>query len=106
MRAAYSGVSTAPPTITLQPSPLARSASMVHSIIDLVHALGMHVIAEGVETHRQVEILGSLGLDAIQGYYYCRPLEATRFSQFLENNIFEPRKKAEKKEVYNDPTRR
>lgn len=84
----------------------ARSASMVRSIIDLVHALGMHVIAEGVETHRQVEILSSLGLDAIQGYYYCRPLEAMRFEQFLDNNIFEPRKKAEKKETYNDPTRR
>lgn len=66
-----------------------RSASMVHSIINLVHALDMKVIAEGVEAHHQVEILTSLGLDAIQGYYYSRPLERSRFEAFLASNIFE-----------------
>ena len=66
-----------------------RSASMVQSIINLVHALDMKVIAEGVEAHKQVEILSSLGLDAIQGYYYSRPLERSRFESFLSSNIFE-----------------
>ncbi|MDY6094243.1 MAG: EAL domain-containing protein [Candidatus Enteromonas sp.] len=66
-----------------------RSASMVQSIINLVHALDMKVIAEGVEAHKQVEILSSLGLDAIQGYYYSRPLERSRFESFLASNIFE-----------------
>jgi len=36
-------------------------------------ALKMGVIAEGVETKRQAEILAELGCDRLQGYYFSRP---------------------------------
>lgn len=83
-----------------------KSRSMVRSIIELVHALGMKTIAEGVETADQVRILQSLGLDAIQGFYFSRPLERARFEAFLESNIFEPQSNTERKVQPHDPTRR
>ncbi|MCQ2742809.1 MAG: EAL domain-containing protein [Bacilli bacterium] len=66
-----------------------KSSVFVASIISLIHSMNIHVIAEGVETERQVEILKSNHLDSIQGYYYSRPLERTRFEAFLEDNRFE-----------------
>ena len=46
------------------------------SIIDLCHALGKVVVAEGVETHEQLVTLTSLGCDSIQGYYIAKAMPA------------------------------
>lgn len=55
-------------------------------IIDLAHALGMTVIAEGVETANQHNILRDLGCDEIQGYFTGRPMPAAEFEVFLRNS--------------------
>lgn len=47
-----------------------------NAIITMAHALGMKVIAEGVETCRQMEILQRLGCDEVQGFYLFRPRAA------------------------------
>jgi diguanylate cyclase (GGDEF)-like protein len=44
------------------------------AIITMAHALGMRVVAEGVETERQIAILKRLHCDEVQGYYVARPL--------------------------------
>ena len=46
---------------------------LVSSIIDLAHRMGLTVVAEGVETAAQDELLRDLGCDLMQGYYYGRP---------------------------------
>ena len=46
---------------------------MIESIINIARAYSMSVVAEGVETKEQVEMLTSLGCDIVQGYYYSRP---------------------------------
>lgn len=46
------------------------------AIITMAHALGMRVVAEGVENSRQVAILKSLDCDEIQGFYISRPMPA------------------------------
>lgn len=71
-----------------------KSRDIVRAVIDLAHSMGMWTIAEGVETAKQVEILSSMGLDAVQGYYYSRPLNSFEFQRFLKSNPFE--KKEEK----------
>ncbi len=53
------------------------------TIISLGHQLEMSVLAEGVENKHQVQILRSLHCDAIQGYVYSKPVEATKISAFL-----------------------
>jgi EAL domain-containing protein (putative c-di-GMP-specific phosphodiesterase class I) len=66
-----------------------KGRAMVRSIIELVHAMDMRTIAEGVETETQVRILVSLGLDAVQGFYFARPMEKSKFEAMLRDNPFE-----------------
>ena len=65
------------------------SETLVSSIISLVHGLKMFVIAEGVENPSQVSILKKHDLDAIQGYYFAKPLEVSEFEALLDHNKFE-----------------
>jgi EAL domain-containing protein (putative c-di-GMP-specific phosphodiesterase class I)/GGDEF domain-containing protein len=62
----------------------ARDATIVRSVIRLVHELGYTAVAEGVET---AEILGQVrawGCDEVQGYFTGRPMEADVFSIWLD----------------------
>ena len=49
---------------------------IVSAVISLAHALGLEVVAEGVETERQLEILRSLECDFAQGFLFSRPVPA------------------------------
>jgi diguanylate cyclase (GGDEF)-like protein len=53
-----------------------ESAAIVHSIIHLGKALGLGVVAEGVETAAQVQMLRVAGASHLQGYYLSRPVAA------------------------------
>lgn len=48
--------------------------AITRAIIDMGHALGLRIIAEGVEQQAQAELLGRLGCDEIQGYLLSKPL--------------------------------
>jgi diguanylate cyclase len=54
--------------------------AVVDAVIRLAHALGLRVVAEGVESERQCEILGTLGCDEYQGYLFARPMDAERLA--------------------------
>jgi EAL domain-containing protein (putative c-di-GMP-specific phosphodiesterase class I) len=54
------------------------------AIITMAHALGMRVVAEGVENAEQVEILKELECDEIQGYFVSHPLTAYALQEFLD----------------------
>lgn len=56
---------------------------VVGSIIDLGHVLGLTVVAEGVETVPQLELLRQHGCDRIQGYIFSRPISEEAAIQFL-----------------------
>lgn len=58
-------------------------ASIVVSIIALVHNLRLQVIAEGIETPEQLAYLRRHECDEIQGYYFSRPMAATAIKQTL-----------------------
>jgi EAL domain-containing protein (putative c-di-GMP-specific phosphodiesterase class I) len=49
----------------------------------MAHALGMQVIAEGVETTLQRDLLAAAGCDYAQGYLYARPMSAPDFENFM-----------------------
>jgi diguanylate cyclase (GGDEF)-like protein len=57
--------------------------TIVRSIIDLAHNLGLRAVAEGVEDQALLTRLTGLGCDVAQGYYIARPLPAARFEQWL-----------------------
>lgn len=54
----------------------ANKRAIIHAIIMMAHTLELDVIAEGVETEKQVSTLLQLGCFIMQGYYYSRPLKA------------------------------
>lgn len=57
---------------------------MVQKTIELGHELGLHVVAEGVETEGQLDFLRSHGCDIAQGYLCSRPLPPAEMAQWLE----------------------
>ena len=59
--------------------------TIVRSIIELAHALGLNVIAEGVEDDTTWERLATLGCDFVQGYALTRPLPSDEFARWLDD---------------------
>ncbi|PPD27930.1 MAG: diguanylate cyclase [Methylomonas sp.] len=57
--------------------------AIVRAIIQMAHGLGLLVIAEGIETEAQRDVLVDLQCDMGQGYWFSKPLEAERFEQLL-----------------------
>jgi len=50
-------------------------------MINLIKKLGMTVVAEGIETKEEVDILRALDCDVIQGYYFGKPLPLDEFEK-------------------------
>ena len=60
-----------------------RERALVEAIITLGHALGLSVVAEGVETETQAALLRDIGCDVFQGYLFARPMPAADFIEFV-----------------------
>jgi EAL domain-containing protein (putative c-di-GMP-specific phosphodiesterase class I) len=60
-----------------------EDTAFMGSLIELGHALGLDVVAEGVETEAQLEQLRELGCDAAQGYAIGRPVSQEQFEAAL-----------------------
>ncbi len=56
---------------------------LCEAIVAMAHKLGIKVIAEGIETPEQREILKTAGCDYGQGYLFSKPVTATEFEQLL-----------------------
>jgi diguanylate cyclase (GGDEF)-like protein/PAS domain S-box-containing protein len=69
--------------------------SIVAAIIAMAHKLGMNVLAEGVETVPQLDLLRKLKCDEIQGYLFSMPLPAEELELLLSNSNNNPLKQLE-----------
>jgi EAL domain-containing protein (putative c-di-GMP-specific phosphodiesterase class I) len=61
-----------------------EDAVIVDAIVQLSHTLGTKVVAEGVETEKQLALLYSRQCDRVQGYVHSRPLPADQMTRLLE----------------------
>ena len=59
---------------------------MIQRLISLAHDLDIKVIAEGVETKEQLDILKDMNCDIVQGYYLSKPLEDA-LEAFYKNRV-------------------
>jgi EAL domain-containing protein (putative c-di-GMP-specific phosphodiesterase class I)/GGDEF domain-containing protein len=62
------------------------SAVIVKTSIDMVHALGYNLVAEGVEDEATVEKLTQYNCDCFQGYFYCKPMAVADAQGWLAEN--------------------
>jgi EAL domain-containing protein (putative c-di-GMP-specific phosphodiesterase class I) len=76
--------------LKLDPSIVARpgdeDAGVVRAVVDLAHALGMVVVAEGVETVEHLALVQAAGCDQAQGFLLSKPLDADAFGALLRAN--------------------
>ena len=61
-----------------------KGRTLVEQVITLSKLLGMKVVAEGVETREQLEIIRDLKCDAVQGFYYARPMPEQEFIAYVQ----------------------
>ena len=60
-----------------------RGKLILEQVVTMAEKLGLGLLAEGVETKEQVEVLKNIGCDHVQGYYYAKPMPADDFFQML-----------------------
>ena len=61
-----------------------NDAAIARTIIGLAQSLGLGVMAEGVETKAQRELLARFGCDCYQGYLFCRALPIDELETFMQ----------------------
>lgn len=66
-----------------------KNERLVGIMIEIARLLEVPVIAEGVETKEQMELLKKLGCDIIQGYYFSKPLPPEEFGALIEKELKE-----------------
>ncbi|RFP08228.1 MULTISPECIES: EAL domain-containing protein [unclassified Duganella] len=66
-------------------APDSSDMALSDAIIVMAHKLGLRVIAEGVETPEQRDLLAAAGCDYGQGYLFARPMPAAQFDQLLRS---------------------
>lgn len=64
-----------------------KKAKVLEACVHLAKELGFKTVSEGVELKEQKEVLGDLGVDMIQGYYYSKPLPEEEFEKYMIDNI-------------------
>lgn len=60
-----------------------KTEEIIKHVVGLAHDIGSNIIAEGVESEEQLNFLKLIGCDAIQGYYFYKPMSVDDFSKLL-----------------------
>jgi EAL domain-containing protein (putative c-di-GMP-specific phosphodiesterase class I) len=63
---------------------------LFNAIVVMAHALGMRVVAEGVESLDQLRALQGLGCDEVQGFYISRPVPAAELPALMRQDCLFP----------------
>ena len=64
-----------------------RAAALAQSMIDMAHRLQLRVVAEGVETFRQLTFLSRQGCDEVQGYLASKPVPVDELTEMLRTDV-------------------
>lgn len=64
-----------------------RHRRLIAAIIEMGHALDIEIVAEGVETQAQIDLLRTMGCDVLQGYALARPMGTRDIEAFLRARL-------------------
>lgn len=67
-------------------SKISQGKGILGFIVSLAKWMGLSVVAEGVETADQIELLRSIDCDYVQGYYYAKPMKVEDFEEIIKNS--------------------
>ncbi|MEE0132794.1 MAG: EAL domain-containing protein [Treponema sp.] len=62
-----------------------KSKTILESLMEMSEKLGIKTVAEGIETQEQLDYLGEISCDIIQGYIFSMPLEVSEFELWLDS---------------------
>ena len=65
-----------------------KNLTILTHIVNLAKAIDMKIVADGVETQKQKEILSDLGVNIVQGYFYDRPLPKDEMVSRMTNRMY------------------
>ena len=63
-----------------------RSKKILASVMNMAKAIGMHTLAEGVETREQMTFLRNIGCEMLQGFYYAKPMDGELYIKYLSDS--------------------
>ncbi len=66
------------------------SRTIIQTIISMANSMGLEVVAEGVETHEQLDFLKNQGCRYVQGFYFSRPMPGDIFEKTINQEAFHP----------------
>ena len=66
-----------------------RSKKILASVVNMAKAIGIHTLAEGVETKEQKTFLRNIGCEMLQGYYYAKPMDGSLYVEYLSETGFQ-----------------
>lgn len=64
-----------------------RTAGFYESIVKLMQEMGYEVVAEGVETAEELELLTQFGVNMVQGYYFSKPVEPDVLIEVIQKGV-------------------
>ncbi|NLV55657.1 MAG: EAL domain-containing protein [Acidimicrobiales bacterium] len=64
-----------------------EATPVLEAIVALSRRLGVHTVAEGIETQEQINVLRRMGCDLGQGFWFSPPVTSEVFTEMLENNL-------------------
>lgn len=59
---------------------------IMNAAIQMIHGMGMEIVAEGIETEEQLQCMLGQGIEYIQGYYFSKPVPEGEFEAFLQKH--------------------
>lgn len=62
-----------------------KARTIMIACIKMFHTLGISIVAEGVETAEQAEVLATNGVEFLQGYHYSKPIKDDKFLEFVQD---------------------
>ena len=68
-----------------------RSSKLIRSIIDLARSINIHIVAEGVETKKQLNLLEEMDCHNVQGFYFTHPLPSKEYKEWCTFFLSMPR---------------